>query len=118
MALALVEKTPKGRPCWFRGQGIGQAGGKKPVFKVIEITFDASYPTGGESLTAADCGLSSIIAMQAHVAAGFVFEYDLTNSKLIAFWVDTTTDGAAMAQVANTTNMATVVTRALVWGYE
>ena len=25
-------------------------------YKVIEITFDSSYPTGGESLTASDIG--------------------------------------------------------------
>ena len=40
--------------------------------------------------------------------AGYVFEWDNTNSKIKAFWVDTTTDGAPLAEVVNTTDLSAV----------
>ena len=85
--------------------------------KVLSVTFDDSYPTGGESLTPADAGLVSFTHVSAEPADGYVFEFDHTNEKVIAYWVDTTTDGAPMAQVANTTDLATVVSRVVVEGF-
>ena len=40
--------------------------------------------------------------------SGYVFEYDATNEKIKAFWVDTTTDGAPMAEVADETDLSGV----------
>jgi hypothetical protein len=40
---------------------------------------------------------------------GIVPAFDKTNKKVMAFWVDTSTDGAALAEVVDTTNIATAV---------
>jgi hypothetical protein len=51
----------------------------------VTIAFDSSYPTGGESLTAADLGLKKIDMIQIQPQSGLVFEYDYTNSKVKAY---------------------------------
>lgn len=56
------------------------------------IDFDASYPTGGESLSAADLGLGSVDLCLLAPASGLMFEYDHTNSKVKALYP---TGGAA-----------------------
>jgi len=55
--------------------------------KTGTITFDSSYPTGGESLSKSDLGFSSSVeTFVASPNGGLVFEYDFTNSKLEAFY--------------------------------
>lgn len=59
-------------------------------FKFVETTFDSSYPTGGESITAADFDLTSIDAVvvlgaSGVAAAGRFFQWDRANSKLLAY---------------------------------
>ncbi len=83
-------------------------GNKRANF--VDVDFDASYPTGGEALTPGDFGLTVIEMMIIAPNAGYVFEYDVANEKLKAFWVDTTVDGAALAEVANTTDLSGVTT--------
>lgn len=51
----------------------------------VQIAFDSSYPTGGESLTAADLGLKTIDFISIQAKNGLVFEYDYTNFKVLAF---------------------------------
>lgn len=72
-------------------------------YTVTDVTFDSSYPTGGEPLTASDLGLT-------FVAHAFVVPkvlgtgstvgctYDIANAKLLAY--------AAAAQIANTTDLS------------
>jgi hypothetical protein len=48
----------------------------------IATDFDSSYPTGGESLSPRDCGLSEIDHIQFEPAHGLSFEYDHTNNKV------------------------------------
>ena len=50
-----------------------------------DVAFDASYPTGGESLTAAQVGLRVIEDIKCENAGGYMFRYDRTNSKLIVY---------------------------------
>lgn len=73
-----------------------------------KLAFDSSYPTGGEALTADDFGMQDIIAMIVLSNAGYVFEYDIANEKLKAFWVDTTTDGSPLVEVVDTTDLSGV----------
>ena|SRR3990172_684870 len=49
------------------------------------IAFDSSYPTGGESFTAANLGLRTVDLMVLQQTKGIVFEYDYTNSKVLAY---------------------------------
>lgn len=75
---------------------------------VTDVTFDSSYPTGGEAFVASDLGLN--VVEQAAVAiktvggtvnVANVFP-DLTNSKLIAY-------DETPAQVANAADLSTLV---------
>lgn len=53
---------------------------------VADVTFDATYPAGGESLTAADLGFTSLEALLASESTGtHMVVYDYTNSKLRLF---------------------------------
>lgn len=52
---------------------------------VVRVTFDSSYPAGGESLTAARLGLTKVVHVSPAEPSGYEGEYDLTNSKLKAF---------------------------------
>lgn len=79
---------------------------KRVVFATL--AFDSSYPTGGEGLTANDLGMLAFDMVLVEPSAGFVFSFDRANNKVKAFWVDTTTDGAAMAEVVNTTDLSGV----------
>lgn len=49
------------------------------------IAFDSSYPTGGESLTAANVNLNVIKDLSAQPSGGLIFSYDMTNKKLLAY---------------------------------
>lgn len=52
---------------------------------IADVTFDNSYPAGGESLTAADLGLAVLDHVEAPVSTGgYVTAYDYANSKLLA----------------------------------
>jgi hypothetical protein len=80
------------------------------LFVTGTITFDASYPTGGEAVTANQFkGTSFVSVVLGASTTGIVPAWDSTNKKVLAFWVDTTVDGAAMAEVTATTNLATAV---------
>ena len=71
------------------------SGSKRTV--IGTIAFDASYPTGGESLTAANLGLGTIDQLRVFPKNGYVFEYDYTNSKLLAYSQGITTGATGAA---------------------
>ena len=56
-------------------------------YKAIEITFDSSYPTGGESLTPGMIGFDDIINIIIEPSDGISFGYDYTNEKIKAYGV-------------------------------
>jgi hypothetical protein len=94
------------------------AGQTKLVVK--KVTFDSSYPTGGEPLTASDLGLSTVLAAWPGPSAGYVFEYDITNAKLKAYrQKDPAAAGGAdiaLPEVGNTTDLSAVSCYMLVLG--
>lgn len=51
------------------------------------VTFDSSYASGGESLTGQNLGLPAgrVDFVVAESASGYVFSYDYTNKKLLAY---------------------------------
>jgi hypothetical protein len=94
---------------------------------VASITFDSSYPTNGEALTAAQLHLGRINIVLPESTSDYWFEYDYTNSKLKAFTnaaeavVYTTatlgtTTTIGVAEVGNGVNLSSVSTRVLVIG--
>lgn len=52
---------------------------------VVDIAFDSSYPTGGEALTASNVALSVIEDWNIPPNSGYLFNYDATNSKVLAY---------------------------------
>lgn len=100
MALTVTEVTRNVGP-----------GNRKEV--IATVAFDSSYPTGGESLAPSLLGFQAFDFVSFTNTGGYVFEFDHTNSKVLAYWVDTTTDGAPLAQVANTTDLSGVTTARL-----
>ena len=76
---------------------------------VFDVDFDDSYPTNGETVTASSIGLRNIDLLMASPTAGYVFEYDYSNSKLKAYYADydAASDGA-LIEVANTTDLSGV----------
>lgn len=69
---------------------------------IVELAFDTSYPTGGEPLTANDCGMSVIDFALFEPSGGYTFEYDHTNSLLIAY-VPISIDAGSETAGANNT---------------
>jgi len=50
-----------------------------------KISFDSSYPTGGESLDLTD-RLQTVLAVFIENKSGYIFEYDYTNKKVKAYY--------------------------------
>jgi hypothetical protein len=61
------------------------------------IAFDSSYPTGGESLTAANIGLRVVDFIEVTARSGYVFEYDYTNSSLLVYRTATVTPAGTLS---------------------
>jgi hypothetical protein len=69
---------------------------------LASITFDASYPTGGEALTAAELGLSSLDHVIPLPHASRIGVWDDTNSKIKLYT-------ALGTEAANTSDQSTIV---------
>lgn len=88
------------------------------VMKVYTLAFDASYPTGGEAITLADIGYKGLYVAIVLPRLGYVFDYDYTNNKVLAYYsdYDAGADGA-LIEVPDTTNLSTVTgVRAIFFG--
>ena len=86
-------------------------GNRKQVLGTV--TFDSSYPTGGEAVSLADLGLSRLDWLSVSTTDGYVPAWDGSASapKIKMFWVDTTTDGAPLVEVTATEDLSTAVVR-------
>lgn len=82
------------------------------------ITFDSSYPTGGEAYTNREMGLGTINSLQLEQDDGYIPYWDNTNSKIKLFWADydAVADGA-LIEVADTTDVSSVIVKWRAWGY-
>lgn len=107
-------KAPAGN-----GRSEGVWGRKR--FHIFSVTFDNSYPTGGEVLGLAALGVADptnaryFFQQRAPLTVGYCFVYDRTNDKLVVFWADGTAGAAAaLPQVANTTDLSALVVDILV----
>lgn len=112
---------------------------------VLDFTGDASYPTGGYPVTAANFGLTDVVAVVVQAGpSGLLFEYDYANQKLVIRYPTgsslaspaaigdpiinaggTTVTGSAATgpiaagrgkELANATNCAAVTARLVAWG--
>lgn len=79
-------------------------GNKRVVFALV--AFDSSYPTGGESVTAANLGMTSIEFFLAAPRSGYTFDYNYDASNLLAYVCDDSS--FAMIEVGNAVSLATL----------
>lgn len=83
--------------------------------RIVDVTFDNSYPTNGESFAPSDVGLHEIDAViVTGDTGGYVVQYDRANEKLVAY--EAGADGAALDEVANTTDLSSVTITAIAIG--
>lgn len=87
---------------------------KKDV--ILDVTFDASYADGGESLTASDLGLNTVLSVHATGTDGYAFAYDYTNAKLLAFYGYANAADAVAVQPVGV-DLSAVVARVHAVGY-
>tara|TARA_R100001460_G_scaffold43303_1_gene79592 strand:+ start:106 stop:432 length:327 start_codon:yes stop_codon:yes gene_type:complete len=91
----------------------GVPGNIKYVIK--DITFDDSYPTGGESLTATQLGFEELyIILISQKSDGFVVQYDYTNEKLEIY--EAGADGAALDELGDTGDASGIGIRVIAYG--
>ena len=84
----------------------------KSLITVTKVTFDSSYPTGGEAIVAANLGLTTlreVIAVQtiAPLVADFTAKWDRANSKLFISEEDGTS--GVNAQAGSASDMSAVI---------
>jgi hypothetical protein len=89
-------------------------GSRKEVVGVI--TFDSSYPTGGEVVTLAELGLSRLDYLSVSAGIGYLPTWDgSTSSPKVLLYRQTAATGA-FAEVPNTTDMSATTVRFLAVG--
>jgi hypothetical protein len=113
MALSLVERLPNLTPRVEPVDG-GSDAAHMLKFKTFDITFDNSYLTGGEALTAAQVGLGTVLCMIAGAVGGRVFEYDYAGATLKAFQDAAT--ALPLAEVPNATDLSLTTVRCMFIG--
>ncbi|MCB7129662.1 MAG: hypothetical protein J3T61_09010 [Candidatus Brocadiales bacterium] len=84
----------------------------KSLITVTKVTFDSSYPTGGEAIVAANLGLTTlreVLAVQtiAPVVADFTVRWDRANSKLFISEEDGTS--GINAQAGSASDMSAII---------
>lgn len=82
-----------------------QSGGSR-IETVVVIAFDNSYPTGGEPLTKAELGLSSVDSVVIPSVGGYVFNYDYINEKVLVYVEEGVAAGGPLLEVANATDLS------------
>lgn len=99
----------------FSASRVDNPGGVR--LALVTVTPSSSYPSGGEAFTAADAGMKRILGvLNGTSATGETWVW--TGSKLKALWVDTTVDGAALAEVTPTTDLSAKPVTLLVFGVD
>jgi hypothetical protein len=82
------------------------------------VTFDSSYPTGGEAISLVDLGLTRLDTLFVAPNGGYMptWNASTTAPKIKMFWVDTTTDGAPQVEVTATTDLSTATVSFIAFG--
>lgn len=90
---------------------------------VVDITFDSSYPTGGEPVDpVASLGLSHVTYMPPVIlrksdnSDAVYVAWDITNLKLLAYWVTANAGAVASVAVTNTTDLSAYSGRFMFFG--
>ena len=74
------------------------------------VTFDSSYPTGGEQILASDVALGSLYNVACQPTSGYTISYNYV-SALIIYDISGGATGATAHQLANGTDISNLVVR-------
>jgi hypothetical protein len=74
----------------------------------IDVTPDASWLAAGEALAASAFGLNQVLYVAPAVKGGYVFTYDIANSKLLAFYGNFDASDGPLIAVPDTTDISGV----------
>lgn len=100
----------------FSSQAIGAAPGVQ--ISKTKVTFDASYPTGGEAVLASDLGLPYVhFAICVPRGFGYLVQWDQANKKLMVFRTGTGAD-TVLNEVSAAASLATLVVDVLGFYFE
>ena len=89
--------------------------------KIVDVTFDSSYPDNGEAITAANFGLRKVDqiicgpAVASDGSTAVLISWDRANSKLLAF--ESGASGAVFPEKGGTESLDTYVAQLVVVGY-
>ena len=73
------------------------------------IAMSSSYTTGGESITKITQNFKKCQFISIESKGGYIFEADLTNKKIKAFYVDNNAvEDSPMIEVPNATNLSAI----------
>lgn len=78
---------------------------------LAEVTFDTSYPTGGEVINPQEFGFESFLFVHASTSGSYIPQFDYENNKLIIF------DGNYDTEVLDETDLSTLKIRVLAHGH-
>lgn len=87
--------------------------------KIVKVTFDNSYASGGESFTPADVGMAAfdlvLVSVDANALGGYVVQYDYTAQKLRVFEEEAAAAGGPLLE-EGAVDLSTLVVRVLCIG--
>lgn len=74
-----------------------------------------AYATGGIAVTPAQFGLLTLVHLDLGATGGYVFEYNKTTGKILAYWTGAGLS-AVLAEVTNATNLTAITPRFMAYG--
>lgn len=90
------------------GDWLGEKCGLNWKIVTGNIAFDSSYPTGGEALDLSAKLPTKVAAVLFDGMGGYVPQYDYANKKVLMY--EAGADGAALDEVADTTDLSALTT--------
>lgn len=111
MAVTILEDTLEGGAAVLPMNGSLQRAGM--YASIIKVTFDSSYPTGGEAVDFTNYGFSSVVgAVCLPGALTYYGVYDVANSKFVVY------ARATDSEVSNATDLSALSLWFFVLGFK
>jgi hypothetical protein len=86
------------------------------AYRVVQVTGDASYPTGGYTLDLAVLDMKRIVSIEPVTQVGYVIEWNRATSKLMFYKNQATANSNPLVEVTAATNLSAVTVEVLVLG--
>jgi hypothetical protein len=85
-------------------------------YRVVDVTADTSYPTGGYPLDLTALDMKRIISVEPVVQIGHIIEWNRATQKLLLYRNSATPTSNPLTEVAAATNLASISVEVLVLG--